>query len=131
MNSGINLSDHLPLSFTLNVSPGCVGHNSKLKCSSPIEKSCNWSKVEQHHIAIYSPLICLLCLLTLVAAVSQIVLDILRYQIVIQPHLSNALLMLLPCPYLIIQGHLGALLQVGTMALNSLRSKLIFGTRYG
>ena len=36
--------------------------------------------------------------------------------------------MLLPCPYLIIPGHLGALLQVGTMALNSLRSKLIFGT---
>ena len=38
MNSGINLSDHLPISFTLNVSPVYVGHNSKLKCSSPIEK---------------------------------------------------------------------------------------------
>ena len=57
MNSGINLSDHLPISFTLNVSPGCVGHNSKLKCSSPIKKSCNWSKIEQHHIDKYRHLI--------------------------------------------------------------------------
>ena len=57
MNSGINLSDHLPISFTLNVSPVCVGHNSKLKCSPPIEKSCNWSNVEQHHNDKYRHLI--------------------------------------------------------------------------
>ena len=56
MNSGINLSDHLPISFTLDV-PVCVGHNSQLKCSSPIEKSCNSSKVEQHHIDKYRHLL--------------------------------------------------------------------------
>ena len=96
---------------------------------------CNWSKVEQHYIDKYLHIISadlpslppdLACCCEPDCTRHTKILD--SYGV--QPRLSNALLRLLPCPYLIIQGHLGAVLQVGTMALNRLRNKLIFGTRF-
>ena len=123
--------DHLPISFTLNVSPVCGGHNSKLKCSSPIEKSCNWSKVEQHHIDKYRHLISadwpslppdLAC-----CCEPDCTRHTKSYSATFVKCLVDAACLSLPHH----SRPLGALLQVGTMALNSLRSKLIFGTRYG
>ena len=58
--SGVNFSDHLPISFILGVSPVRVSlFPSKVdySCSSPSCPTCNWSKAEQCNIVEYQVLI--------------------------------------------------------------------------
>ena len=60
ITSGINLSDHLPISFVLAASPVRVVQSpSKVACdcSLPLCPTCNWSKAEQCNIDEYRTLI--------------------------------------------------------------------------
>ena len=60
INSGVNFSDHLPISFVLAVSPVRVASSPAYvasDCSPPSSPLCNWSKAEQCNIDEYRVLI--------------------------------------------------------------------------